>query len=89
MGKWRGFCCGLLTRLPKVVTINLSQNRIRNLSTFKLLGNNLAQFANISLDNNEISDFKQLDNLKELNLRELVLSHNPISASMDDSSYRR
>ena len=38
---------------------------------------------------NNISDFKQLDNLKQVKLRELVLAGNPISAELDETTYRR
>ncbi len=38
---------------------------------------------------NNISDFKQLDNLKQIKLRELVLAGNPISAELDEATYRR
>jgi len=38
---------------------------------------------------NNITDFKQLDNLKQLKLRELVLVGNPISAELEEATYRR
>jgi hypothetical protein len=42
-----------------------------------------------AVQENNISDFKQLDNLKQIKLRELVLAGNPISAELDEATYRR
>lgn len=35
-----------------------------------------------------ISDFEQLSNLKDLNLRELVLTNNPVGANLDEVTYQ-
>jgi hypothetical protein len=46
-------------------------------------------YARQQQQENNISDFKQLDNLKLIKLRELVLAGNPISAELDEATYRR
>lgn len=75
-------------KCPTVSTINLASNRIHNLNAFKDLTNHFSGLVNLSLEENNISDFKQLDNLKQIKLRELVLAGNPISAELDEATYR-
>src|SRR5271163_2160371 len=41
------------------------------------------------LDTLHISDFEELNYLKELNLQELVLSNNPVCVGLDDVTYRQ
>lgn len=40
----------------------------------------LPHCINLAFDNNKIADFKQLDSLKNIKLREIILTDNPISA---------
>jgi Leucine-rich repeat (LRR) protein len=63
----------------QVETITCANNKIKQLHAFASLHQFLPNVVNLSLENNAISEFNQLDNLKSLPLRELILSGNPIA----------
>jgi nuclear RNA export factor len=73
-------------KCPDVQTLNLASNRIHSLFALAQLRSAAGNVVNLSLEDNSISDFRQLDHLKTLPLRELMLRHNPIA--VDAVAYR-
>lgn len=45
--------------------------------------------VNLSFDNNNIREFDQLDFLKDIKLREIVLTNNPIQTQSTETKYQR
>eukprot|EP00026_Physarum_polycephalum_P003314 Phypoly_transcript_03324.p1 GENE.Phypoly_transcript_03324~~Phypoly_transcript_03324.p1 ORF type:complete len:402 (+),score=39.40 Phypoly_transcript_03324:1272-2477(+) len=78
----------LSTACPDILTIVLNRNNISKLAPFASLSKYRLKIINISLDSNQITDFEELIHLKDLNLRELVLSNNPVCAGLDEVSYK-
>ncbi|KAG6884983.1 hypothetical protein C0993_006815 [Termitomyces sp. T159_Od127] len=82
---------------PKVKTLSLSNNKLQGMH-LQLLSHYLPDLVNLSLQNNNIRTMKELDYLASrrgrlLNLKELVLTGNPVqvdNASQDrNEKYRR
>ncbi len=73
----------------QVATINFAGNKMHNLAGFREMPNHLSSVVNLSLEENNISEYRQLDNLKNIKLRDLVLSGNPIAFSLDEGNYQR
>ena len=78
-------CC------PDVVSVDFSDNRIRNLEPFADLATFAPNLLNLSFERNQIMGFRDLDPLRSLvNLRELILLGNPIEQrKQSDASYRQ
>ncbi|TIB74809.1 hypothetical protein E3Q24_00302 [Wallemia mellicola] len=68
---------------PEVKTISLASNHLRNMNAFKALPEFIPNLVNLSLSDNDIrhvEDLYALCTSKKLrNLKELILSNNPIS----------
>jgi nuclear RNA export factor len=76
-------------RCADILTVLFNQNKIKTLAGFGRIKTSYGlKIINLSLDSNEISDFDELSALKDLNLRELVLSNNPVSAGLDEVTYK-
>ncbi|KAL1922051.1 uncharacterized protein VTP21DRAFT_10693 [Calcarisporiella thermophila] len=82
---------------PEIETISLASNKLRNVQSISTIAQFLPQIKNLSLENNNISRYIDLEalsgNQKLPNLRELVLLGNPlrqneIQKSGDDVTYR-
>jgi len=71
-----------------VITVVFNNNKISKLEPFGLARKYDLKIMNLSFDSNEIADFEELDALKQLNLRELVLSNNPVGAGIDEVTYK-
>jgi len=85
----KGLCIVLKQMAPDVSTIILSGNEIKRLAGFQALSSHLRHIRGISLENNKIQDFRELDHLRDLkHLRDLVLTGNPICAKGDSANYR-
>eukprot|EP00741_Cyanophora_paradoxa_P013592 tig00020703_g13123.t1 len=80
------FLAAIYKVCPQATTLDLSQNRISRLRTF---GDSISRLApavvNISLQGNEISDFKEIESMSHLALREVWFADNPIAS---DATYR-
>jgi hypothetical protein len=63
-GAFRTLLQLLQAKCPEVESINFGQNRIRNLSAFSVLAPALANLLNVCFENNQVTDFNQLDHLK-------------------------
>jgi nuclear RNA export factor len=64
-----------------VKSLGLANNQIRTLSGFAQLGQFAPELENISFEHNVIENIKELDNLKEIKVRELIFKDNPITAN--------
>lgn len=62
-------------------SLGLANNQIRTLSGFAQLGQFAAELENISFEHNVIENVKELDNLKDIKVRELIFKDNPITAN--------
>eukprot|EP01132_Coremiostelium_polycephalum_P010149 gene10149-12453_t len=73
-------------KCEKATTISFSHNGIKTLESFKwMIKYSLDYIVNFNFDSNRISEFSELDNLSDLNLRELVFTNNPIC---NNTNYR-
>lgn len=72
----------------QVITINLAHNSIKSLGAFRTLHKQGFTIRNLCFDNNSIERFTELDALRNLPLRELVLTNNPVS-KLDEEKYMR
>lgn len=77
------------TQCPQVQSLNLASNRLRSLSAFRDISKYLHHLENLSFENNQISDLKQLSNLKDLKLREIVFKGNPVCSNPEYQSIVR
>lgn len=78
----------LAVSCPDVITLVLDNNKISKLAAVAYIAhNNRLKIVNLSLDSNQLSDFNELNNLKDMKLRELVLSNNPLSAPGTNATY--
>ncbi len=66
---------------PGVKSVGLANNQIRTLSGFAQLAQFAPELENLSFEHNVIDNIKELDNLKEIKLRELIFKDNPITAN--------
>eukprot|EP01112_Ceratiomyxa_fruticulosa_P012465 TRINITY_DN3453_c0_g1_i4.p1 TRINITY_DN3453_c0_g1~~TRINITY_DN3453_c0_g1_i4.p1 ORF type:complete len:564 (+),score=108.41 TRINITY_DN3453_c0_g1_i4:333-2024(+) len=79
----------LKDKTPAITTINFANNNIGQLFGFdkaKSLGLNI---LNLSFDTNQIKSVDHVRYLKDLNLRELVLTNNPVSQKTEAFEYRK
>lgn len=75
-------------KCPDILTVLFNNNKIKTLAGFGRMKSYGLKIINLSLDSNEISNFDELSSLKDLDLRELVLSNNPVSAGLDEVTYK-
>jgi len=61
---------------------------MHTLQAFYHLPKYISTVANLSFDGNVITKFEELDSLKEIKLREIVLSNNPLKQTIDETKYR-
>eukprot|EP01090_Pellita_catalonica_P010297 TRINITY_DN21757_c0_g1_i1.p1 TRINITY_DN21757_c0_g1~~TRINITY_DN21757_c0_g1_i1.p1 ORF type:complete len:507 (-),score=73.95 TRINITY_DN21757_c0_g1_i1:26-1525(-) len=71
---------------PNMTSLDLSNNGMKHLKAANFLQQHAQSLVNLNLENNNISDHKVLDNLTDINWRELILRGNPI-ASQDQQQY--
>eukprot|EP01103_Thecamoeba_quadrilineata_P014763 TRINITY_DN4483_c0_g1_i1.p1 TRINITY_DN4483_c0_g1~~TRINITY_DN4483_c0_g1_i1.p1 ORF type:complete len:489 (-),score=75.91 TRINITY_DN4483_c0_g1_i1:159-1625(-) len=68
-----------------VKSLSLASNGISKLQGFRLIMRQAQSLANLSLEGNELSNFKELDNLRPMTLELLMLSSNPFCE--DNATY--
>jgi len=74
---------GLTTLVfPNLSVLDLSKNKVSKLDHFK----NLTGLDDIWFSENNVSDFAQVESLKEVGLETIYLEHNPVAK---DSEYRK
>lgn len=71
-----------------VESISFANDKIHSLQPFSLMPQYISRPLNISFEGNDISDFKQLDHLKKVKLRELELKNNPIKTQQPEQTYQ-
>jgi len=77
----------LAVSCPDIVTLALDNNNISKLPAVAYLLTNRLKIINLSLDSNNISNFDELNHIKNVNLRQLMLSNNPI-CGQDERTYQ-
>jgi nuclear RNA export factor len=64
--------------VPQVVTINFEANRIKTLAGFTFIGQALPALENLSFEDNELSDVKEIENLSKTKLLLVIFRGNPM-----------
>jgi len=78
----------IVVKCPRVTTINFAKNEIKTLACFSKISKILPGVINLSFQENLLSDFRTLENLKGLKLRDVVFSGNPFHLNTDEATYR-
>lgn len=73
----------------QVETLNLASNDITHLEQFVSKATFPDSLRALSLENNFISAIQELEHLKKLNLKEIIMRGNPIQAKQDSVTYKR
>ncbi|PIK49770.1 putative nuclear RNA export factor 1 [Apostichopus japonicus] len=72
--------------IPETVGLNLSSNRIYSLVHFSKLSTMAPNVTNLNLSSNSLKHINELQKIKDLKLKELILDANPLCDSFSDQA---
>lgn len=84
----KSLCHLIKQKCPLVETISFANNEISTLQGFKDFWQAELPIVNLSFESNKIAEISEIDHLKNLKLKELVLTGNPLLATLDSHSYQ-
>ena len=70
--------------VPNIEAIDFSENKLPSLDYFSLLEENAPNLKLLNLSNNRLNDIKQVEKLRDLNLKMLHLKNNPLENKFPD-----
>lgn len=73
---------------PDVISISFASNNITTLKPYSNLTKSLNSLSNLSFEGNQISDFNEIDHIKDLNLHDIVFANNPIHSNSNPEKYQ-